>query len=89
MIARKPNMIAARPTASRLPSCSTSMPPIGSSSARPESRKVGPCRLREGVQPTIRQSAKAHSVRSWSAGRVANKPPISPLANEVGTAVTV
>ena len=45
--------------------------------------------LREGVQPSIRQSAKAHSVRPWSAGRVANKPPISPLANEVGTAVAV
>ena len=38
---------------------------------------------------SIWQSAKAHSVRSWSAGRVAKKPPISPLANEVGTAVAV
>ena len=89
MIARKPKAIAARPIASRLPSCSTSTPPTGSSSARPESRKVGPWKLRDGVQPTIRQSAKVHSVRSWSAGRVANRPPIRPLAKEVGTAVAV
>src|SRR5258708_646602 len=51
MIARKPKMIAARPIASRLPSCSTSMLPIGSSSARQERRKVGPWKLHDGDQP--------------------------------------
>ena len=75
--------------ASRLPSPSTSTAAIGSSSEAAESVKVRPSRPREGVPPTIRQSASVHSVRSWSAGRVAKKPPIRPLAKEVGTAVTV
>ena len=86
----KPSMIAASPSACRLPSSSTSTPAIGSTSEAADSAKVRPSRPREGVPPTIRQSASAHSARSSSApGRLAKKPPISPLANEVGTAVTV
>ena len=63
----KPSMIAASPMACRLPSPSTSTPAIGSTSEAADSVKVRPSRPREGVPPTIRQSASAHSVRSSSA----------------------
>ncbi len=62
---------------------------IGRTRDEAESVKVRPSRPRDGVPATIRQSASAHRVCACSDCKVAKKPPITPLAKEVGTAVTV